>query len=206
MSGELAPIETSAAPAVNPVMEIMVAKDAARAVREIVKACAVNIQGKRYVPIEGWQTIAAAFGCVLSACEVESIEGGIRARGRVIRAHDSAVIAEAEGFIGDDEKTWTARPLYARRAMAQTRAMSRAARSAFAFVVTLIDKNLNPVPAEEVPEGGFSEPRRAPAAPARRTRQKSAAPPPDDDGPPLEDREEPAPSNAPRPLFQKGGR
>jgi len=198
VSGELAPIETGAAPAVNPVMEIMVAKDAARAVREIVKACAVNIGGGRHLRIEGWQTIGAAFGCVLSAGEVEAIEGGIRARGRVIRAHDGAVIAEAEGFIGDDEKTWTARPLYARRAMAQTRAMSRAARSAFAFVVTLIDKNLNTTPAEEVTEGGFSEPRRAPAAPARRTRQAAAAPPP-------EDREEPTRTNAPRPLFQKGG-
>jgi hypothetical protein len=203
MSGELSRIEAGAAPAVNPAMQIIAAKDAAKVCREIVKACAVNIGGRRYVPIEGWQTIGAAFGCVLSAGEVEAIEGGIRARGRVIRAHDGAVIAEAEGFIGDDEKTWAARPLYARRAMAQTRAMSRAARGAFAFVVTLIDKNLNPVPAEEVPDGGFPEPRRTAAAPPRRTRQAAAAPPPEDDGPPPEDREE---REASRPLFQKGGR
>lgn len=202
MSGELAPIEAGAPPAINPGLEIMVAKDAARAVREIVKACAVNIGGRPHLQVEGWQTIAAAFGCVLSAGNVEAIEGGIRAKGRVIRAHDGAVIAEAEGFCGEDERTWAARPLYARRAMAQTRAMSRAARSAFAFVVTLIDKKLSTVPAEEVPEGGFSETRRASA---RRTRQ-AAAPPPDDGGPPLEDRNEPVRTNAPRPLFQKGGR
>lgn len=138
MSGELATIKRGTAPAVNPALQIIAAKDAAKVCGEIVKRCAVNIGGRRYVPIEGWQTIAAA-------------------------------------------------------------------RSAFAFVVTLIDKNLSAVPAEEVPEGGFSEYR--PATPARSTRRASAAPPPDDDGPPLEEREESnhARPAAPRPLFGKGG-
>lgn len=202
MSGELAPIQT--APAVNPAMQIIAAKDAAKVCGEIVKRCAVNIGGGRHLQIEGWQTIAAAFGCVLSAGGVEAIDGGIRAAGRVIRVSDDAILAQAEGFCGSDERAWEARPLYARRAMAQTRAMSRAARSTFAFVVTLIDKNLSTVPAEEVPDGGFSEPRSA--APSRSTRRTSAAPPPDD-GPPPEERQESAPARpaAPRPLFAKGG-
>jgi hypothetical protein len=41
--------------------------------------------------------------------------------------------------------------------MAQTRAMSRAARSAFAHVVTLMDAGLATTPAEEVPQEGFAE-------------------------------------------------
>jgi hypothetical protein len=62
---------------------------------------------------------------------------------------DGAVIATAEGFVGDDEKTWVSRPEYARRAMAQTRAISRVCRSAFAFVVTLIDSKMSTTPYEE---------------------------------------------------------
>src|SRR3546814_13737348 len=39
--------------------------------------------------------------------------------------------------------------------MAQTRAISRACRSAFAHVVVMIDADLATTPAEEVPDGGF---------------------------------------------------
>jgi hypothetical protein len=67
------------------------------------------------------------------------------------------VIATAEGFLGDDEEMWAKRPTYAKRAMCQTRAISRACRSAFAHVVVLIDRNLSTTPAEEVPFGGFDD-------------------------------------------------
>ena len=199
---ELAVVEPAPPAAVNPAMQIIAAKHAAKVSAEIVKRCAVTIAGRRYVPIEGWQTIAAAFGCALSVSAVETIEGGIMARGRVIRAADGAVMAEAFGVVGDDESTWARRPLYARHAMAQTRAMSRAARSAFAFVLTIIDRNLCATPAEEVPEGGFDE---RPARTSRRAPAPVPQPPPDDDEIPLEEREEP-PRAAARPLFAKGGR
>jgi hypothetical protein len=102
-------------------------------------------------------SIATAHGCCLSAGQVEAVDGGIRAVGEVRRVRDGLVIATAEGFVGDDESTWAKRPIYARRAMAQTRAMSRAARSAFAHVVTLMDAGLATTPAEEVPQEGFAE-------------------------------------------------
>jgi hypothetical protein len=84
-----------------------------------------------------------------------------------------AVICEAEGFVGDDERTWSKRDEYAKRAMAQTRAISRACRSAFAFVVTMMDAGLETTPAEEVPQDGFADaPRpvayKRPTAPAPR--------------------------------------
>lgn len=129
--------------------------DVAHVCREIVNQTAKNIGGRRYVQVEGWQSIATAYGCVASARDVEKIEGGYRAIGEVRRIDNGAVIATAEGFVGDDETTWGKRPVYARRAMAQTRAISRACRSAFAHVVVLIDKSLSTTPAEEVPEGGF---------------------------------------------------
>ncbi len=126
------------------------ATNAAGLCRDLVVKTAMRIQGRRYVQVEGWQAIANAFGCVASARSVERIEGGFRATGQVIRVADGTVIAEAEGFVGDDEKTWASRPVFARRAMAQTRAMSRACRSAFAFVVTLMDAGLETTPAEEM--------------------------------------------------------
>jgi hypothetical protein len=41
--------------------------------------------------------------------------------------------------------------------MVQTRAISRACRSAFAHIVVLIDSKLSTTPAEEVPHGGFED-------------------------------------------------
>lgn len=133
------------------------ATDVAGACREIVKATAQKIGHGTYVRVEGWQSIAVAHGCVASARDVEKVEGGVRCIGEVRRMDTGSVIATAEGFVGDDEPTWANRPTYAKRAMCQTRAISRACRSAFAHVVVLIDRNLSTTPAEEVPHGGFED-------------------------------------------------
>lgn len=142
--------------------------DAAGLCGAIVQQTASNIQGRRYVSVEGWQAIAIAHGCAAGSRNVEKVEGGVRAIGEVRRMADGQVIATAEGFVGEDEPTWYGgknkwgkeqpkRPDYAIRAMAQTRAISRACRSAFAHVVVMIDAGLSTTPAEEVPEGGFIE-------------------------------------------------
>jgi hypothetical protein len=135
--------------------------DAAGLCGAIVKQTAKNIQGRKYVSVEGWQAIAIAHGCAASALEVERVsdEGmsGFKCVGTVRRMEDGQEIARAEGFLGDDERTWSSRPVYARRAMVQTRAISRACRSAFAHVVVMIDAGLSTTPAEEVPDGGFVE-------------------------------------------------
>ncbi len=131
--------------------------DAAGLCKEIVVATARNIQGRKYVQFEGWQAIAIAHGCVASSGSVERVEGGYRAIGRVIRMDGGQEIATAEGFVGDDEKMWASRPEYARRAMAQTRAISRACRSAFAHVVVMMNAGLSTTPAEEVYEEPAAE-------------------------------------------------
>jgi hypothetical protein len=119
----------------------------------------MKIQGRNYVRLEGWQALATAHGCVASAGEVRRItdEGGAgyMAIGRVVRMDTGAEICSAEGFVGDDERMWAGRPVYARRAMAQTRAISRACRSAFAHVVVMMQAGLETTPAEEVPPEGF---------------------------------------------------
>ena len=139
----------------------------------IVTKTAQNIQGRKYVRVEGWQSIANAYGCVASARDVERVETGFRAIGQVRDMKTGTVIAEAEGFVGDDERTWSKRDEYAKRAMAQTRAISRACRSAFAFIVTYMDAGLETTPAEEVPHDGFAD-----AAPRPVSYQRPAAPAP----------------------------
>jgi hypothetical protein len=134
----------------NPIANIKKSTDVAGACKEIVSRTSIKIQNKKYVPVEGWMAIATAHGTNLSATDVKQVEGGISARGIVRRISDGIILGEAEGFVGDDESTWSKRPLFARRAMAQTRAMSRAARSVFAHVVVLMDAGLETTPAEEM--------------------------------------------------------
>lgn len=131
------------------------ATDVAGVCKDIVHQTAQAIGGRKYVRVEGWQAIATAHGCVASARDVERIEGGWRAIGEVRRMDNGNVIATAEGFLGEDEPVWAKRPEYAKRAMCQTRAISRACRSAFAHVVVLIGGGLETTPAEEVPHEGF---------------------------------------------------
>lgn len=144
--------------------------DIAGVCRAIVKQTAMSIQGRQYVKVEGWQAIASAAGCGVAIVEVAEDLDGIKSVAEVRRLSDNALVGRGEGFVGEDEPIWSGgpnpnggkdyprRPAYARRALAQTRAISRACRSAFAFIVVLIDANLSTTPAEEVPEGGFDQP------------------------------------------------
>jgi len=139
--------------------------DVASVCKSIVTKTAMTIAGRKYVKVEGWQSIAAAYGCLLNVSRVTREQGGIVAIGEVKRISDGAIMSSAEGYVGDDEETWGKRDEYAKRGMAQTRAMSRAARSAFAFVVTLMDAGLETTPAEEVPHDGFQDaPQTSPAS------------------------------------------
>jgi len=130
--------------------------DIAGLCREIVVATAIRIGPNSYVKVEGWLSIATAHGCIASAKDVHKVEGGIVATGELRRMQDGSLLCSSEGFVGDDEPMWAKRPEYARRAMAQTRAISRVCRSAFAHVVVLMNAGLSTTPAEEVPDGGFS--------------------------------------------------
>jgi hypothetical protein len=159
----------------NPQALMRHATNVAEICREIVNATARQIGKKKYVEVEGWQSIATTYGCVLSARDVERVEGGFRAIGEVRRLDNNEIISTAEGFVGDDEPDWASRKEYARRAMAQTRAMSRAARTAFAFVVVLMRAGLSTTPAEEVSPDGFEN---RPMKRANATSVNAGAPPP----------------------------
>lgn len=124
----------------------------AEACRAIVLQCSMQLQGKSYIKAEGWQALAAANGLSPRISVVEELDGGdIRAVCDLVRLSDGEVVASSEGYVGVDEPMWTRRPKYARRAMAQTRATSRACRSALAWVVPLLNAGLETTPAEEIP-------------------------------------------------------
>jgi len=135
----------------NPAELMRQSSDVAGVCREIVTKTAHPINGENYVCVEGWQSIATAHGCVAGAEEPKVVDGGVQAMGYVKRMSDGMVLSTGYGFVGDDERTWAKRPEYARRAMAQTRGISRACRSAFSHVVVMMDTGLMTTPAEEMP-------------------------------------------------------
>ncbi|MDR3533987.1 MAG: hypothetical protein P4L90_25905 [Rhodopila sp.] len=172
-----------------------VSTDAAEICRAIVVATAKQIGDRQYVQVEGWQAIAVAHGCAASSGEVvRHPDGSVSAVGRIVRIDTGAIIASAEGYVGADEPTWFGgtvrkwkwgekrgekvwyeqempkRADYAIRAMAQTRAISRACRSAFAHVVVMMNAGLSTTPAEEVPEGGFYDAAPSPQPPPETTK------------------------------------
>jgi hypothetical protein len=174
-----------------------VSTDAAEICRAIVVATAKQIGDRQYVQVEGWQAIAVAHGCAASSGDVvRHPDGSVSAVGRIVRIDTGAIIASAEGYVGADEPTWFGgtvlkwkwgekrgekvwyeqempkRADYAIRAMAQTRAISRACRSAFAHVVVMMNAGLSTTPAEEVPEGGFYD---APPSPPEAARPPAAS-------------------------------
>lgn len=152
---EIIPIENEAALAMQRTNNV------ADVCRGIVTSTAISIQGKKYVPVEAWQSIATAHGCVAGARQpvylTDIPEKGYQAEGYITHIATGKIISTAYGFVGDDEVAWANRPAYARQAMAQTRAISRACRSAFAHVVVLMNEGLEVTPAEEVPAGGFKD-------------------------------------------------
>lgn len=161
----------------EPAQVIATVNNVAGACKAIVGASCMQIQGRNYIKVEGWQAIAAAHGCTASADSVTPVEGGIAATATIRRLTDGAILGQAEGFVGDDEGMWAKRPLYARRAMAQTRAISRACRSAFAHVVVAMNAGFgtdySTTPAEEVPAEGFND-RQAPRQPSPSARPATA--------------------------------
>lgn len=135
---------------------------AAQACRDIVLKTSQSIQGHRYIRVEGWQAIANVLGFFVGASDaVRELDSsgnviGWTAKG-FVRDRDGRIVATGDGFVGKDEKRWKSAAEYACRAMAQTRAQSRAARGAFAFLAVMIDPSLKTTPAEEMDADTVSE-------------------------------------------------
>lgn len=139
---------------------VKVATEAADALRDVIsrKKLFSTIQGREYVRVEGWTTLATMMGCLPREVSVTRDEKGTyTATVELVRMHDGAVLTRASAECGMDESTWAKRADYARRSMAATRAVSKACRLAFSWVMALSGYEVTP--AEEIPEserGGTS--------------------------------------------------
>ena len=113
---------------------------------------ATTIKGKRFVNVEGWTTLATMLG--VTAREVSTVEqdGVYIATVELVRMSDQAVISRASAECGSPDELdkygkpiWSARPRYARRSMAQTRATGKACRLAFSWIMSLAGYEATPV-------------------------------------------------------------
>jgi hypothetical protein len=137
----------------SPERELEGAEKAAAALRDrVFKAVPpAKIQGRQYPLVEHWQTIASFYGVVVKVSSTQFVQYGDaigwEATAEAIRASDGMVLSRAEAMCMSDEPRWQGRPHHQMRAMAQTRAISRALRNIFARVMVLA--GVEPTPAED---------------------------------------------------------
>ena len=158
---EVAPrVELGVIRADGPKELVKVATEAADALASVIAAKKLfsTINGRQYVRVEGWTTLATMMGCLPREVSVSRTEQGTyTATVELVRMSDGAVLTRASAECGMDEKTWASRADYARRSMAVTRATSKACRIAFSWVMVLA--GYEATPQEEIPEserGGTS--------------------------------------------------
>lgn len=141
------------------------ASEIAGVCKTFVTGTAVSIKGKKFVPVEGWQSIAAAWGCTPEISGepnwVTIDKNGdpvraVRSEAILRRDSDGAIISRAFGLVAFDEAGLNS-DLYAMEAKSQTRAISRVCRHKFSFVVTLMNAGLETTPYDEIPPGGFND-------------------------------------------------
>ena len=103
----------------------------------------VDIHGKRYVRVEGWNTLGAMLGIVpREVMTTEQDDGGYLSTVELVRVSDGMVIGRGSALCGMDEKSWSKRDHYARRSMAITRATGKAFRLGFSWIMALAGYDL----------------------------------------------------------------
>lgn len=135
------------------VQATVIARELAKVIKD--NHLTVTLQGRDYVKVEGWSTMGAMLGVLpREVSAIRQDDGGYEAVVELVRVNDGAVIGRASSIVGIDEKdrqgrmTWGARPEYARRSMAVTRATGKAYRLGFSWIIGLA--GFEPTPAEEM--------------------------------------------------------
>ena len=167
------PGQSLVAVANDPADMVKVAARLATVLRDIVdrQRLYTVIQGKSYPQVEAWQTIGRLDNVVAREARppIRHDDGCYEAFAELIRLSDGMVIGSASAICGSpDDEPWGGtpakngkpakgpRPENARRSMAATRAISRAFRGQYAWIMALA--GYEPTPAEEMPRE--DEPRR----------------------------------------------
>jgi hypothetical protein len=165
METNITPIEQSPdiqLPAVpvkfDPQKDIENAQKAAKALMQVTAATKpLEMNGKRYLYFEHWQTVGQFFNSTVGIeWTKELIEGeqfyGYEAKA-VIYNQQGVVVGGSEAMCTVDEKNWGNKPKFQLKSMAQTRAMAKALRSRFGFIAVLA--GVEATPAEEIMGDGY---------------------------------------------------
>lgn len=108
------------------------------------------IQGKKYVRVEGWLTLGTMLGFTAKEREVYRLsDGSYEASVDIIRYSDGVTLGGASALCSVTEKRWATADEYARRSMAITRAVGKAYRINFSWIVAL--SGYETTPEEEMP-------------------------------------------------------
>lgn len=122
-----------------------------------------KISGRDYIVVEGWQMLGMMLNVTPGSVVTEKLDDGWSA---TCELHDrnGRVVGMGEAECLTTERTWKSRDDYARKSMAQTRAIGKAYRNTFGFIAKAA--GFEATPAEEMPET-MRETQRAQAAPAK---------------------------------------
>jgi hypothetical protein len=151
MTTELVPYAQQTLPSVAPSARIAAATEIADVLSDVVRSrgLSVRLQGREYVLVDGWTTLAALAEVSPTEISVERLEPGDYLATVELMRRDGTELARASALCGTDEKAWGSRPEYARRSMAITRATGKACRIAFGWIMRLA--GYESTPAEEMP-------------------------------------------------------
>jgi len=105
------------------------------------------IKGKKYVRVEGWQTLGALLKCRAVITKVKETPEFFEATAEIIN-QSGQVMGRGMARCYFSEKNWQDRDKYAILSMAQTRAIGKAYRNNFSWILSL--GGYEPTPAEEV--------------------------------------------------------
>lgn len=127
-------------------------KAAARKLRAFVRKHREQLVDGKYLCVESLQYLGALLGCTALISKTEEFEDIGQVQGFVAVAHirnaGGQIVASAEAVCMRNEPDWSEKPAFQLRSMASTRAIAKAFRNLFAWVVVLA--GYAPTPAEEM--------------------------------------------------------
>jgi hypothetical protein len=161
---ELEPVQATPAAAMtlwgtsDPAEVVRKATEAATVLADVVRRkpakgqepMVLDIAGREFVRVEGWGLLGSMIGIFAVVEWTREVDNGWEAR-VVARTRDGAVVGAGESECLRSERLWAMRDDFALRAMAQTRATSRALRQPLGFVMKLA--GFEPLAAEEMDAG-----------------------------------------------------
>jgi len=157
MSNELMELDTTHNLEISrtPAVILQEAQTAAAALKDVIANKSSEpfiLNGKHYLEFEDWQTIARFYGATVGCEWTRPVEVGevfgYEARAVVTHTSTEKFLSAAEAMCLNDEPNWHKKPLFQLRSMAQTRAMAKALRNVFAWVVVMA--GYAPTPSEEM--------------------------------------------------------